>query len=156
MHIDAPVEAVFDLSRDIDAHMASTKGTDEKAIAGCTSGLIGPGETVTWEARHFGIRQRLTSIISEFDRPRYFVDEMVEGVFASIRHEHHFEESAGGTLMRDVFEFRAPLGVLGRIAEPLFLTRYMRKFLQRRNRVLKEMAENSETSAHRDPGDALK
>ena len=88
--IDAPVEKVFDFSRSIDLHMESTRQTGEYAIAGKTSGLIESGETVTWRAKHFGIWQTLTSKITEFDRPNYFVDEMVEGAFKSFRHEHYF------------------------------------------------------------------
>lgn len=47
-YIQASREVVFDLSRDIDLHQISTRHTNEKAIAGKTSGLIGLGETVTW------------------------------------------------------------------------------------------------------------
>src|SRR5579863_1258025 len=113
--INAPVEKVFDLARDIDLHMESTKQTGEKAIAGKTSGLIGQGETVTWRAKHFGIWQTLTSKITEFDQPNFFADEMVKGAFKSFRHEHHFSSADGRALMKDVFVFESPLGILGRI-----------------------------------------
>jgi len=46
-----------------------------------------------------------------------------------------------GTLMIDLFTFRAPLGILGRVAEVLVLTRYMKGLLLRRNRYLKQVAE---------------
>lgn len=142
--IRAPEERVFDLARSIDAHMASTEGTAERAVAGHTSGLIGPGETVTWEARHFGITQRLSVRITSFERPIAFGDEMIRGAFASMRHLHAFSTHADGTLMRDEFHFRAPLGVLGRIAERLFLTRYMTRFLEKRGQALKRLAESDE------------
>lgn len=140
--IAAPVDRVFDLARSIDAHSASTTGTDERAVAGRTSGLIELGETVTWEARHFGVRQKLTSRITEMNRPEMFVDEMVRGAFSSIRHIHRFEQKGDLTLMHDEFQFSAPLGILGRLAEILFLTRYMERFLRERNKVLKELAES--------------
>ena len=38
--IKASIEIVFDLSRSIDLHILSTEQTNEKAIAGKTSGLI--------------------------------------------------------------------------------------------------------------------
>ena len=60
-HIAAPIDRCFDLSRSIDLHMASTAHTEERAIAGVTTGLIGPGGEVTWRARHFGVWQELTS-----------------------------------------------------------------------------------------------
>jgi hypothetical protein len=44
--------------------------------------------------------------------------------------------------MIDEFSFRAPLGVLGRLAETLFLTHYMKGLLLSRNRFLKQVAES--------------
>jgi ligand-binding SRPBCC domain-containing protein len=138
--INAPIQKVFDLARSIDLHMESTKQTGEQAIAGKTSSLIELGETVTWRAKHFGIWQTLTSKITEFDRPNYFVDEMVQGTFKSIRHHHYFSNVDGRTLMKDVFIFESPLGILGRLLNWLVLTRYMRNLLEKRNRVIKRAA----------------
>ncbi len=70
--------------------------TNERAVAGRTSGRIGLGETVTWRARHFGITWSLTSRIVVADAPTRFVDEQVRGPFRSFRHEHRFEASGGG------------------------------------------------------------
>ena len=139
--IRAPIETVFDLARSIDAHIASAGHTQERAVAGRNSGLIAAGETVIWEARHFGVKQRLTVEITEMDFPHSFEDVMVKGAFASMRHRHEFEEADGVTVMRDRFEFSAPLGILGWIAEKLFLTAYMTRFLTIRNAHLKAAAE---------------
>jgi ligand-binding SRPBCC domain-containing protein len=139
--INAPVERCFDVSRDIDVHVESTKHTGERAIAGRTSGLIGLGETVTWRAKHFGIWQNLTSKITDFSYPTFFADEMVSGAFKSFRHEHRFTAEGTQTVMTDVFKFESPLGLLGRLANWLFLKRYMTKLLVVRNKVIKSVAE---------------
>jgi ligand-binding SRPBCC domain-containing protein len=139
--IDAPIEKCFDLARSIDLHMESTKQTGEQAIAGRTSGLIELSETVTWRAKHFGIWQKLTSKITEFDRPNFFADEMVEGAFKSFRHEHYFLSRHGETLMKDIFIFESPGWILGRLFNRLILTRYMTKLLIQRNKVIKAAAE---------------
>jgi ligand-binding SRPBCC domain-containing protein len=139
--IAAPPERCFDLARDIDLHSRSVAYTRERAVAGVTRGLIGPGQTVTWEAVHLGVRQRLTVQITQYDRPRAFTDEMVRGAFAAMRHVHEFVPVDGGTLMRDVMEYRAPLGPLGRLADRLFLERHLRVFLTTRSRYLKQVAE---------------
>jgi ligand-binding SRPBCC domain-containing protein len=141
--IAAPVERVFDLARSIDVHQQSQTRHRERAVAGRTSGLIETGETVTWEAVHFGIRQRLTSRIDAMTPPVYFRDSMVAGVFRSFVHDHHFDEIPGGTRMTDVLDYVAPLGVLGRWADWLFLERSMRRLLEERNAVIKDMAEAS-------------
>ena len=138
IHTD-DVKLVFDLSRSIDLHKVSTKHTNEEAIASVTSGLIGRGESVTWRAKHFGIYQTLTSKITTFERPNYFVDEQASGAFQSFRHEYYFEEH--GTKMLDVFNYTSPLGILGRLADVLLLKRYMTQLLIKRNEVIKEYAE---------------
>lgn len=145
MHVAAPPERCFDLSRSVDLHQHSLGSSGERAVAGVTTGLIGLGESVTWEATHFGVRQRLTSRITQFDRPRHFRDSMVTGAFRRFDHDHWFDSDAGGgTVVRDVFDFTAPLGPLGRMAEALFLTRYMRRLLEERNAVVKRVAESGE------------
>jgi len=78
--INAPINVVFDLSRSIDLHKISTAHTNEQAIAGKTSGLISMSESVTWKAKHFGVTQLLTSKITAFKSPHYFVDEMISGI----------------------------------------------------------------------------
>ena len=140
--IRAPVELVFDLARSIDAHQDSTGGTEERAVAGVTKGLIGMDGEVTWEARHFGVKQRLSVRVTAFDRPNHFRDVMISGAFASMVHDHLFNEHPDGTLMKDRFEFISPFGYVGRIVDWLFLTSYMRRFLIRRNVVLKQFAES--------------
>lgn len=140
--IEAPAEIVFDLSRSIDLHKSSTAQTNEEAIAGVTTGLISLDESVTWRAKHFGIYQTLTSKITAFDPPRLFVDEMTKGAFHSFRHEHHFEQRDNSTVMQDIFNYQSPLGFLGRLADVLFLKRYMIRLLTNRNMMIKEFAEN--------------
>jgi ligand-binding SRPBCC domain-containing protein len=144
--INAPIERCFDLARDIDLHIASTLGTQEQAVAGVTSGLIGPGEEVTWEATHFGIRQRLTSRITMYDRPRHFRDSQVRGAFRRFDHDHYFTpakpDGSGATMMREVFDYESPLGPLGRVADWLFLRAYMEAFLRKRALVIKTAAEH--------------
>lgn len=140
--IKASKEIVFDLSRSIDLHKISTEHTNETAIAGKTDGLIGLNESVTWRAKHFGVYQKLTSKITEFERPNLFVDEMVNGAFKSFRHEHHFTDIIGGTLMVDYFDYKSPLGVLGKLADKLFLKKYMMDLLEKRNETVKEFAES--------------
>jgi ligand-binding SRPBCC domain-containing protein len=140
--VHAPLERVFDLFRSVDHHVASTGKSREIAVAGKTSGLMELGDRVTWEATHLGIRQRLTSEITRFDRPHYFRDSMVRGAFRRFDHDHFFVANAGGTLVRDHFEFDSPLGPLGHLANALFLTRYMRRFLEERALEIKRTAES--------------
>jgi len=136
----APIERCFDAARDLDLHLKSMADTNERAVAGRTSGLIELGEEVTWRARHFGITQHFTSKITAFDRPRYFQDTMQRGAFQSFVHDHFFAYENGITTMTDVLTFSAPLGLLGRIAEKLLLRRYLERLLTSRAAVIAEWA----------------
>jgi ligand-binding SRPBCC domain-containing protein len=141
--INAPIELVFDLARDIDLHVATTGNTKEKAIAGRMCGPVEQGDTVTFEAVHFGIKQRLSSRIMVVERPIYFADEMVSGAFKSLYHEHHFKAlDENRTLMTDKMRFETPFGVLGHIANRIVLRRYMAHFLELRNANLRELIES--------------
>jgi ligand-binding SRPBCC domain-containing protein len=139
--IAAPIEVCFDLARDIDFHTRSLEGTSERAVAGRTSGLIELGESVTWEARHLFVRQRLTVEVTAFDRPIYFRDVMTAGAFRSFAHDHRFEARGGRTVMTDEVEFRSPLGPVGWLVDRLFMTGYLRRLLEGRCRVIKREAE---------------
>ena len=141
IYIEAPISICFDLARDVDIHMETASHTKEKAIAGVTSGVMEKGDEVTWEATHFGRKQQLTAKIIEMEKPYRFTDAMIKGAFHSFIHTHEFSESGSGTIMKDRFVYRSPLGILGILADKLFLEKYMEDFIVNRALALKNMAE---------------
>jgi hypothetical protein len=133
----------FLLSLSIDLHIESTNQTSERAIAGVTHGLIGPGESVTWRGRHFGVMLTQTSRITVYEAPTHFQDTMTRGLFRSFVHDHFFEEGRdGATTMSDVLRFAAPLKPLGLFAERFVLRGYLERFLRERNDVIRHVAES--------------
>lgn len=131
---NVPAERLFVASLSIDAHVASMARSGERAVGGVTSGTIALGETVTWRARHFGIRFTMTSRITALDRPDRFVDEQVRGPFRSFHHEHTFAVDGTETVMVDTLTIASP--VFGRLAERLVLVPYLRRLITERNRYL--------------------
>jgi ligand-binding SRPBCC domain-containing protein len=141
--INAPIHIVFDLARSIDLHILSLEHTNEKAVAGRMTGLVEKGETVTWRAKHLGVTQELTSLITDVETHHYFADELVKGAFHHFKHEHFFEKlEDGSTLMKDIFDYTSPLGILGKLVDFLFLEKYMTRLLEQRNLTLKQVAED--------------
>jgi ligand-binding SRPBCC domain-containing protein len=134
---DAPIQVVFDANRNINLHEFSAMDTNEKAIEGKTSGLIEKEEWVTWRARHFGFYQELTVKITRMEAPIYFRDEMKKGIFKRFTHDHYFETIEGKTKMYEVFDYESPFGILGKLADNLFLKSYMKRFLETRNNKIK-------------------
>jgi ligand-binding SRPBCC domain-containing protein len=140
--VNAPIQVVFDLNRNIDVHQQSASKTNEKAIAGRASGLIEKGETVTWRGKHFGFYLTHKSRITAMEFYSYFVDEMEEGRFTSFKHEHPFEEKDGITIVTDHLRYETPFGIFGKLFDLLFLKKHLRNFIIERNQVLKVLAEN--------------
>ena len=135
--VRAPVTEVFEVSLDLDVERVAGRRYKVRAVegAGRTSGRIALGEQVRWRMRLMGLFPvSHTSSITELERPRRFVDEMSRGLFAHFRHEHSFEtEGPQMTIMTDRMAWRSPLGLLGRVADLLFVRRTLRQLLADRN-----------------------
>ncbi len=131
-----PRERLFDLARSIDAHVESQLAAGEQAVGGVTSGLIGEGQEVTWQAQHFGLPLQMTSRITSLEYPQSFTDEQVKGPFKSFRHVHEFEATATGSIMTDRVEFTAPFGPAGRLVEKLILRQYLERLIRDRGNFL--------------------
>jgi ligand-binding SRPBCC domain-containing protein len=142
-YIQAPPGVCYALKLDVQLHVSSTQQTQERTVAGRTSGRLELGELITWDARHLGVRQRLTVQVTAAEPPWHFRDEMRRGAFRSMSHDHYFEplEQGQATLMRDVFAFESPAGVVDQWFDRFFLQGYMTRFLQARNATLKQQAE---------------
>ena len=139
--ISAPADRVFDLARSIDLHKKSLEHTREEAIAGTITGLLELNESVTWKAKHLGKTRFLKSRLIEFEKPGKFTDEMLQGDFKKLKHEHHFKKVDNGTIMIDIFDFESPYSSIGRFFNKIYLTRYLKKILEQRNSLIKEYAE---------------
>lgn len=135
--LEAPRERAFDLSLDVDFHLASLRESGEQVVGGVSAGGMQLGDDVTWRAKHFGIWWKMTTKITKFERPRHFIDEQVNGPFKVFRHVHTFNRLTDtSTEMIDEVEFSAPLGILGTIAEKAVLDRYIPHLIDVRNREL--------------------
>ena len=140
--IAAPADRVFDLARCIDLHKESMTRYKEEAVAGTRFGLIEKEETVTWKARHLFKNRLLRMKITEMKKSDMFIDEQIEGDFRKLRHTHFFKPCENGTIMIDLFDFESPYGVVGKVFNQLYLTRYMSRLLEQRNKLIKETAES--------------
>lgn len=140
--IAAPVQRVFDLCRHIGLHKESMSVYKEEAVAGTRFGLIEKEETVTWQARHLFKNRLLRVKITEMKKHELFIDEQMEGDFKIMKHEHHFKSCENGAILIDLFYFESPYGMLGQWFNSLYLTNYVKKLLEQRNKAIKETAES--------------
>lgn len=64
-----------------------------------------------------------------------FEDVMRKGPFAKWHHKHLFFEHGRGCLLRDEIEYAAPLGPLGRLADPIAVRPRLRRMFDYRHAV---------------------
>jgi len=140
--IAAPVNVVFDLSRHIGLHQESMSKFKEEVVAGTRFGLIEKDETVTWRARHLFKSRLLRSKITAMKKPDSFTDEQIQGDFEMMKHEHFYKPCENGTIVIDLFHFESPYGMLGRWFNSLYLTNYLKRLLEQRNKTIKAFAES--------------
>ena len=139
----APCERCFDLARSVDLHVASSHLIAGKAVAHRLSGLSEPGDMTTWSARFFGVRFRLTTAITHFDRPHSFSDVLCAGLFRHFAHVYTFEARGDNrTVMTDNFSFESPFGLLGAAFDALILRRRMLLVASSRALCIKRVAES--------------
>ena len=74
-------------------------------------------------------------------KPDLFIDEQLQGDFKIMKHEHHFKPCDNGTIVIDLFYFESPYGILGKWFNRIYLTNYLKKMLEQRNKTIKEFAE---------------
>ena len=138
----APIDRCFDLSLSIDLELEAARDFKIRAVGGVTAGVIGLGQRVRWETKQFGIRVIHESEITRFERPNYFQDRMVRGVFRSFEHDHFFHRiDHEVTEVRDVVRFRMPFRLLGPISERLIVGPRLKRLITERNRAIKQHAE---------------
>ncbi|MFZ1615984.1 MAG: SRPBCC family protein [Flavobacteriales bacterium] len=98
------------------------------------------GQRITYTVRPvLGIPLTWVTLITVAEAPHRFVDTQEKGPYAYWHHTHTFEESEGGTVMRDLVEYELPLGVLGELAHRIFVKDQLDGIFKHRERVLQEL-----------------
>ena len=141
--IEAPCDRVFDLSRHVGVHKHSMNKYRERIENGM-SGLMNLNDEVVWRARHLFKDRRLEIRITAMKNSDYFKDEQVKGDFKKMIHEHYFKPVNNGTLMIDQFSYELPWGILGKLADRIYLESYLKILLAERNAVIKKIAESNQ------------
>ena len=80
----------------------------------------------------------MTEITQVKDRA-YFIDEQRFGPYRLWHHQHHFKEIPGGVEMTDIVHYKNPLGILGRIANALFVKQKLKTIFDFRYRKVEEL-----------------
>lgn len=144
--IDHPIEEVFAFFSDAANLEALTPTFLKFRILTPLPLEMKKGAEIVYQLRLFGVPMKWRTRITEWEEGRRFVDEQESGPYAVWRHLHEFEAQGDKTLMRDVVDYREPLGPLGRIAHHLFVRRTVEKIFNFRKDALGPLLSDAATA----------
>jgi ligand-binding SRPBCC domain-containing protein len=77
--------------------------------------------------------------ITHINDQKYFVDEQRSGPYSMWHHEHFFEKNESGVMMADKVSYKVPFGIIGRMANRLFIEKQLRSIFTYRFNKLEEL-----------------
>lgn len=96
-----------------------------------------PGQIIKYVIQVLpGIPMNWITEITHVQEPYYFVDEQRFGPYALWHHQHHFKAVDGGVETTDEVNYAIPLGIMGRLANWLFVEREVNRIFDHRSQVL--------------------
>jgi ligand-binding SRPBCC domain-containing protein len=141
IHVSAPMDRCFLLSTSIEL---VERTIALKPVEGKTSGLVVGGDQLVWRGWKFGLPAMHETLITAYERPKYFQDTMGRGRFRFFQHDHHFERIDGQTVMWDVVRFSMPLGPVGRWIGRMIVVPHVLRLMRQRMELLRRIAEGSD------------
>lgn len=99
-----------------------------------------PGLIISYKVSPlFGIKTTWVTEITHIVDNDFFVDEQRAGPYKIWHHEHRLKSINGGVLMTDLITYQPPFGILGSIANSLFIEKKIKDIFAYRKRVLEEI-----------------
>lgn len=92
-----------------------------------------PGQLIEYTVKPvLGIPMYWMTEITQVKDKEYFIDEQRFGPYRLWHHQHHFKAIPGGVEMTDIVHYKIPLGILGKLANNLFVSKKLRQIFQYR------------------------
>jgi ligand-binding SRPBCC domain-containing protein len=86
-----------------------------------------------------GIKLNWITEITQVSVGRYFIDEQRKGPYSIWHHEHHFKEIDGGVEMHDILYYHIPFGLIGKIADIIFVRKKVEEIFNFRKRMIDKL-----------------
>jgi ligand-binding SRPBCC domain-containing protein len=98
-----------------------------------------PGQIISYIVKPImGIPLEWVTEITHVEDKHFFVDEQRFGPYAFWHHQHIFREVDNGVEMKDIVHYKVPFGILGDIANVLFVKRQLKGIFDYRYTLLEK------------------
>jgi ligand-binding SRPBCC domain-containing protein len=108
--------------------------------------LAGVGSEIVTSFRllpFLSFRAQWIALITEFEWNHHFADIQKRGPFKRFKHRHEFSaetrDGRRGTLVRDVIEYDPGFGVIGKLAQKLFIGPRLKRTFEYRQKTLEKL-----------------
>ncbi len=96
-----------------------------------------PGMIIAYKVSPFlGLKMTWVTEITHIREKAYFVDEQRVGPYSIWHHEHQIKSIDGGVLMTDIVSYKPPFGILGSIANELFIRKQLKAIFDYREKAV--------------------
>ncbi|ACY16949.1 TIGR01777 family oxidoreductase [Haliangium ochraceum] len=135
--LDAPLEQVFPFFAEAANLAVLTPPSMSFRILTPQPIEMRPGAVIDYRIALGAVPMRWRTLIERWEPGICFVDAQHRGPYHAWWHEHSFEADGGNTIMRDRVFYAPPLGVLGRLANALFVQRMLEDIFNYRNAAIR-------------------
>ena len=142
--LDAPIEDVFAFFQDPRNLAGITPDWMGFDFVHIDDGEMRAGFKIAYRIKWMGVSLRWVTRIREYDPPHRFLDVQKKGPYKVWQHEHTFEETASGTVMRDLVRYELPFGILGEAAHWLIVRRQLQRIFDYRARRIEKLFVNTD------------
>ena len=98
-----------------------------------------PGMIISYKVSPvLNIKMTWITEITQVKEKQFFIDEQRLGPYKMWHHQHFFEEHENGVLMTDIITYIPPFGILGDIANHLFIKKQLEEIFNYRFNVLEK------------------
>ncbi len=105
--------------------------------------IMKAGALIDYTIQVLGIEQRWTTLITSYEPPFRFVDEQIKGPYAFWHHTHTFSETSAGTLIKDEVRYAIPFGLVGTLAQEIFVKKELDKIFRFRAETIERHFQSS-------------
>ncbi len=118
-YFDAPRDKVFSFFSKAHNLEEITPPTLNFHILSMSTPEIEEGTLIDYRLKIRGVPVGWQTLIKEWKPSDHFRDQQMKGPYQKWDHTHRFEDLGTGTLMRDLVQYRMPLGPAGKLVSPL-------------------------------------
>lgn len=99
-----------------------------------------PGMIISYTVKPLlGMKMIWVTEITHVEEMRYFVDEQRIGPYSMWHHQHLIEPAGQGVLMTDIVSYSPPFGILGALANSIFISKQLDTIFNYRENILEKL-----------------